>query len=85
MPRLRAWSWKTTDENMLPCSVTASAGIFSCAAWSSSSSMRQAPSSSEYSVCRWRWTKSAIGRSLTRLRLDRYSHSIVDGGFELMS
>ena len=29
MPRLRAASWKTTDENMLPCSVTASAGIFS--------------------------------------------------------
>ena len=29
MPRFRAASWKTTDENMLPCSVTASAGIFS--------------------------------------------------------
>jgi hypothetical protein len=28
-PRSRAWSWKTTDENMLPCSVTASAGMFS--------------------------------------------------------
>ena len=23
MPRLRAASWNTTDENMLPCSVTA--------------------------------------------------------------
>ena len=29
-PRCRAWSWKMTDENRLPCSVTAIAGIFSC-------------------------------------------------------
>ena len=49
MPRLRAWSWKITDENMLPCSVIATAGIASSAARSSISSMRQAPSSSEYS------------------------------------
>src|SRR5688500_15409225 len=46
---------------MLPCSVTAIAGIFSRAACSSSSSTRQAPSSSEYSVCRCRWTKSLMG------------------------
>ena len=52
MPRLRAASWNTTDENMLPCSVTARAGIFSRWASSSNSSMRQAPSSSENSVCR---------------------------------
>jgi hypothetical protein len=32
MPRLRAASWNVTAENMLPCSVTASAGIFSSAA-----------------------------------------------------
>ena len=32
MPRARAWSWKITDENMLPCSVTAIAGIFSLTA-----------------------------------------------------
>ncbi len=51
-PRCLAWSWKITDENMLPCSVTASAGILRRAAWSSSSSMRHAPSSNEYSVCR---------------------------------
>src|SRR5688572_6601492 len=59
-PRSRAWSWKTTEENKLPCSVTASAGIFSFTASSSSSSTRQAPSSSENSVCRWRWTNSDI-------------------------
>src|SRR6266699_4073397 len=47
-----------TDENRFPCSVTARAGIFSFAACSSTSSMRQAPSSSENSVCRWRWTNS---------------------------
>ena len=41
--------------------------------------MRQAPSSSEYSVCRWRWTNSGTVDSVT------HSHSIVDGGFELMS
>src|SRR6266516_2175077 len=45
---------------MCPCSVTPIAGIFSSAAWSSSSSMRQAPSSSENSVWRWRWTNSAM-------------------------
>src|SRR5262249_8789853 len=45
---------------MFPCSVTAIAGIFSFTAWSSSSSIRHAPSSSEYSVCRWRWTNSAM-------------------------
>jgi hypothetical protein len=33
-------------------------GISSRAAWSSSSSIRHAPSSSENSVCRWRWTNS---------------------------
>src|SRR6188472_2809106 len=43
---------------MLPCSVTASDGMPSRAASFISSSTRQAPSSSEYSVCRWRWTKS---------------------------
>ena len=32
MPRLRAWSWKMIDENMLPCSVIATAGIFSSTA-----------------------------------------------------
>ncbi len=54
MPRLRAWSWNTTDENMLPCSVMAIAGISSCTALSSSSSIRHAPSSSENSLCRCR-------------------------------
>src|SRR5215204_6984140 len=49
---------------MLPCSVTASAGIFSLTASSSSSSTRQAPSSSENSVCRWRWTNSCAISSL---------------------
>src|SRR5262245_40878303 len=48
---------------MLPCSVTASAGMPSFCAWSSSSSTRQAPSSSENSVWRWRWTKSLTGRA----------------------
>src|SRR5215510_11827437 len=43
---------------MLPCSVTASAGIFSFTASSSNSSTRQAPSSNENSVWRWRWTNS---------------------------
>src|SRR5215510_6818847 len=62
---------------MLPCSVIAAAGIFSCTTRSSSSSIRQAPSRSEYSECRWRWTKLDINW--------RYSHSIVEGGFELMS
>src|SRR4030095_3524493 len=60
-PRSRAWSWKTTEENMLPCSVTASAGIFSFTASSSSSSTRQAPWTSENSVCRCRWTNSFTG------------------------
>src|SRR6516225_3695889 len=43
---------------MFPCSVTAIAGMFSFRAWSSTSSMRQAPSRRENSVCRCRWTKS---------------------------
>src|SRR6185369_11113045 len=60
MPRLRAWSWNTTDENMFPCSVMAIAGIFSSTALSSSSSIRHAPSSSENSEWRWRWTNSVI-------------------------
>src|SRR6516165_4629949 len=60
MPRFRAWSWKITDENMLPCSVMAIAGIFSSTALSSSSSMRHAPSSSEYSEWRWRCTNSLM-------------------------
>ena len=60
MPRLRAWSWKMTDENMLPCSVIAIAGIFSSTALSSSSSIRHAPSRSENSEWRCRWTKSDI-------------------------
>ena len=71
---------------MLPCSVTASAGIFSLTASSSSSSMRHAPSSSENSVCRWRWTKSAIRHALSAFESARaHSHSIVDGGFDEMS
>src|ERR1700676_565262 len=45
---------------MFPCSVTATAGIFNAAAWSSSSSMRHAPSSSEYSVCRCKCTNSGM-------------------------
>src|SRR4249919_3331269 len=45
---------------MFPCSVMAIAGIFSSTALSSSSSIRHAPSSSEYSECRCRWTKSLI-------------------------
>src|SRR4030095_3067484 len=49
---------------MLPCSVTATAGIFSSATRSSSSPTRQAPSSSENSVCRCRWTNSFIGARL---------------------
>src|SRR5258708_26824348 len=49
-----------TDENMFPCSVMAIAGIPSSTALSSSSSIRHAPSRSEYSECRWRWTKSLI-------------------------
>src|SRR5258708_10519339 len=49
-----------TDENMFPCSVRAIRGISSSTALSSRSSMRQAPSSSEYSECRWRWTKALI-------------------------
>src|SRR3989337_1590188 len=48
------------DENMLPCSVIAAAGIPSCTTLSSSSSMRQAPSRREYSECRWRWTQLVI-------------------------
>ena len=52
MPRLRAASWNTTDENMFPCSVTATDFCPSFCTWSSSSSMRHAPSSSENSVCR---------------------------------
>src|SRR4249920_2944472 len=45
---------------MLPCSVTASAGIFNLAASSRSSSMRHAPSRRENSVWRWRCTNSLI-------------------------
>src|SRR5258708_23083234 len=91
-----------TDENKFPCSVTAMARIFSAAARSSSSSIRQAPSSSENSVWRCRWTNSAMvdlmiydRRSLRKSNdkstvapsyiVDLHSHSIVDGGFELMS
>src|SRR3954453_44766 len=54
------------DENMLPCSVIATAGILSSTARSSISSMRQAPSSSEYSEWRWRWTKSDIEGTRSR-------------------
>ena len=85
---MRAWSWKMTDENMLPCSVIAIAGIFSSTALSSSSSIRQAPSSSEYSECRWRWTNSDNVEFLmanAHSMHGGHSHSIVDGGFELMS
>src|SRR5260221_7046903 len=42
---------------MTPWSVMASAGISSLAAASTSGWMRLAPSSSEYSVWLWRWTK----------------------------
>src|ERR671920_661579 len=48
---------------MLPCSVIAMAGIFSSTALSSSSSILHAPSRSEYSECRCRWTKSGISPS----------------------
>ena len=41
---------RQTDENRLPCSVTAMAGILRWTAWSSSSSIRHAPSRSENSV-----------------------------------
>ena len=69
-------------------------------AWSSSSPMRQAPSSSEYSVCRCRWTNSVMGCRLIRVvryaagrrsdatrsrRSGGHSHSIVDGGLLLTS
>ena len=73
------------DENMLPCSVIATAGIFSSTARSSISSIRQAPSSSEYSEWRWRWTKSDMAGTGPGGPGTPHSHSIVDGGFELMS
>ena len=91
-----------TEENIekrLPCSVTASAGAPDCCAWSSSSPILHAPSSSEYSVCRCRCTNSVdMARRLEEVgvRLPShcclltsdfvfYSHSIVEGGLLLMS
>src|SRR6202043_1078526 len=45
---------------MLPWSVSAIAGIPTCAAAPMTSSRRLAPSSRLYWLWRWRWTKSAI-------------------------
>src|SRR5256885_5647746 len=67
-----------TDENIFPCSVTATAGIFSLTASSSSSSMRHAPSRSEYSVWRWRWTNSGIRKVFQFTFLDSYILTFLD-------
>src|SRR5262245_38217628 len=58
---------------MAPWSVSASAGICNTAAFANSSSIRDAPSSSENSLCVWRWTKpsrtlDSIGFDATRTR-----------------
>ena len=77
-----------TAENMLPCSVTASAGIFSSTARSSSSSIAAgAVEQRELGVqVQMDEFGSSCGPHLDLDRvLDRHSHSIVAGGFELMS
>src|SRR5262245_39804247 len=53
--------------NRLPWSVSATAGMPSCAARSKSGSSLIAPSRSEYWLCRWRWTKGVAGKPLLPL------------------
>ena len=86
IPRFRAWSWKMIDENMLPCSVIAIAGIFS-----SHGLVEQlldparAVEQRELGV-QVKMDEVGHGRyRIPRVQGPLYSHSIVDGGFELMS
>src|SRR3954463_14091149 len=55
---------------MFPCSVIAIAGICSSTALSSSSSIRHAPSRSEYSECRCRWTNSMVNAECRMLNAE---------------
>ena len=60
--------------NMLPLSVKANAGIsYSLAFFAKALSLQEA-SNNEYSECVCKWTNDII-----------YSHSIVAGGFEVIS
>ncbi len=110
MPRFRAWSWNAIDENMLPCSVTASAGISSLDGLVEQ--LLDAAGAVEQRILRVQVQVDELGHefatsfplpaSRSPLPLDPeltptgswrrvagslpcYSHSIVDGGFELMS
>ena len=92
-----------TDENMLPCSVTASAGIFSSTASieqlvdpAGAVEQRELGVQVKVDEVSHRERYAEYCRSLTpnivsqrfralRLPIALYSHSIVDGGFELMS
>src|SRR5256885_3868946 len=58
-PALRAASYIGIAPYMLPWSVIPTAGWPSAAAAATTSPMRDAPSSIEYSVCRCRWTNDS--------------------------
>lgn len=56
--------------NMLPWSVSASPGMPSARALSTSPGTDERPSSREYCVCTWRWTKGIIADCLYGVRSD---------------
>src|SRR6478609_9700589 len=60
MPASVAVRQKSNAPNMLPWSVTATAGIPCSTAASMRGLTRAAPSSIEYSLCTWRWTKESL-------------------------
>ncbi len=75
MPRCRALSWNTIAENRLPCSVTASDGHLE--ALGLGQQLADAARAVEQRVLRVQVQMDELGHV--------YSHSIVEGGFELMS
>src|SRR5690606_39898924 len=59
MPAASAALWNLTSANRLLWSVIATAGWPRATQRPTSSGMRMVESTSEYSLCRWRWTKLA--------------------------
>ncbi len=60
MPTSRAAWYMSRTPYMLPWSVIPIAGWPSFAAAATTSPIRDAPSSIEYSVCTWRWTNDLL-------------------------
>src|SRR5690554_5956271 len=77
IPALRALSQNSKAPNRKPWSVVAIAVCPSRAVSANRSSSLAAPSSIEYSVCTWRWTKSEPPAAAMRTSLGRRSDTSV--------